>query len=78
LTLQIGKLSKTLARHALDMRQMAVTQDKIEFRRLQAELRACGASTGFGAMHILNHRLSDDVLKTLRQRRSSHTKESIL
>ena len=60
---------KTLARHASDMRKMAVINDKLEFRRLQAELRACGASTGFGAMHILNHRLSDGVSKTLRERR---------
>jgi hypothetical protein len=69
---------KTLARHALDMRSMSLLNDKLEFRRIQAELRACGASTGYGAMHILNNRLTDGVSQTLANRRSSEKKEPIV
>jgi hypothetical protein len=62
---------KILIRQVLDMRYKALLDDEDEFRRIKAELRACGASTGFGAMYILNHRLSEGVSHTLEQRRRS-------
>ncbi|KAI2503264.1 hypothetical protein MHU86_11201 [Fragilaria crotonensis] len=62
---------QVLARQVLDMRNKAVLNDEHEFRRIKAELRACGATTSFGAMYILNHRLSKGVSQTLAQRRSS-------
>lgn len=62
---------KALARHALDMRTMAMLHDKQEFQRIQADMRASGACTGFGAIQIINDRLSNNVSQTLSHRRSS-------
>ena len=62
---------KALVRHALDMRTMAMLHDEQEFQKIQADMRDCGACTGFGAMQILNDRLSSNVSQALSHRRSS-------
>lgn len=62
---------KALARHALEMRAMAMLHDKEEFQRIQEDMRASGACTGFGAIQIINDRLSDNVSQALLHRRSS-------